>query len=132
MSGPKLLPEIGTGLKGVSKNDRLSSYDQPRKESSFTGEFNAKKQEIASSPGKVGASKVLKLRNNVIKDIKNGTVDESKIMNEIQNAGISDPNAIEAILSPKLNDNIIMYFLNVTKNNTKQAKILAKKFGFEV
>ena len=139
MAGPKLLPEIGTGLgyRNKGKSELGFRGDTPTTKKSTPTEV-VKPQSMEATDKttknkKERFSDVLKLRKDVLKQIKSGQpINEEDLLTQVQGAGISDPDAMEAILSPTLNDNVIKYFLGVTKNNTKQAKTLAKKFGFEV
>ena len=132
MAGPKLLPEIGTGLGNRKKAEPDLGFRDEKVVPTETSKKIDMPKETVANKATEKYSDVLKLRKGVINDLQSGQVDQDEIMARIQNSGISNPDAIEAILSPQLNDNVIKYFLGVTKNNPKQAKVLAKKFGFEV
>ena len=132
MAGPKLLPEIGTGLGNRKKSEPGLGFRSEKTVPTTTPKKIDKSEENIANKKTEKYSDVLKLRKGVINDLQSGQVDQDEIMARIQNSGISNPDAIEAILSPQLNDNVIKYFLGVTKNNPKQVKVLAKKFGFEV
>jgi len=132
MSRPKLMPEMrakipGTGLdKAETKQPTTKPEATPRLVPSSELRKTPVKRQIQ------GINDVMKLRRSVMDDLRSGKVSDQDIMARIQNAGISDPLAMETVLSDTLNDNVIRYFLMNTKNNTKKARALAKKFGFEV
>lgn len=138
MSRPQLLPQIGTGLGSRKKGSVELGFreDVPKAKKGVSQAVAKPKKPLAPKGAPMGSSpdikKVLKVRRGVLNAIQQGKASESDIMATLDASGIKDPLAVETILSAKLNDNVIKYFLNATKNNPKKAKSLAKKFGFEV
>ena len=92
------------------------------------------KQQNAAQPQtqEPNLNQVLRMRKDIFKDLKSGKANGDDLAGKVQNAGIQDPLAIETILSEDLNENVIRYFLGQANNNPKKARMLARKFGFEV
>lgn len=126
MAGPKLLPEIGTGLKNVKQTPITESIAKPEQVAT-----DIQQPEQRRAP-RTSLNQLMKMRRGIINDLSKGTKTEDQILGAIQEAGIQDPETVETLLSTNLNDNVIRFFLKNTKNDPKKAKALAKKFGFEV
>lgn len=124
---PQLLSKMGTGI-GDNKTAAKPNVVTPEK-SPIPGKTTPEKD---TSPKRTPVSDVLKMRKEIMRAAKSGKASMEAVKAKLENSGINDPLAIETILSTRLNDNVIKYFLGATKNNPKKAKALAKKFGFEV
>lgn len=74
---------------------------------------------------------IFKLRQQIQKYSARGKNTQEDIHNQLQRIGVS-PEQIDLIMSNKLTDNIIKYFLSKTNNDPQKAKKLAGKFGYEV
>jgi len=139
MAGPKLLPEIGTGLgyRGKAKAE-LGFRDEkptPPTKKPATPTKVVKKPKVkapkrAPRAVKPGVNDALKLREAIMEASASGEVEQDQIMEVIQNSGFEDPEALEAILGLRLSEKAVRYFLKNTKNNPKKAMKLADKFGY--
>jgi len=139
MAGPKLLPEIGTGLGNRRKAPAgLGFRDEPTPPPTtkkttppkVVTKEKPKPRKRAARAVKPRVNDALKLREEVMAAAASGQVDQDQIMEVIQNSGIEDPEAIEAILGLRLSEKAVRYFLKNTKNNPKKAMKLAGKFGY--
>jgi len=136
MAGPKLLPEIGTGLGNRGKGGpRLGFRDDAPIKKPVAPLKPVKEQrkdtllEDIQAP-KFSVNDAIKLRKEIMQAASSGDVDQDQIMEVIQNSGIEDPDAIEAILGSQLTEKAVRYFLKNTKNDPKKAMKLAGKFGY--
>lgn len=135
MAGPKLLPEIGTGLGNRRKapsglgfrGDPIKKPVVPLKPVA-TQQVQAPKSKRRSSKSSINDA--LKLREEIMAAAANSDTDQDQVLEVLRNSGIEDPEEIEAILGLTLNERAIRYFLKNTKNNPKKAMKLAEKFGY--
>lgn len=134
MYNPKLLPDIGTGASDIS-NDKSPSAPQATVALSPQAPpqiLSDAKPVGVNTPIDENIGKVYRLRKEILRSAKAGKIKPEVVSAIIEKAGIKNPATIETLVSSQLNDNIIRYFLNATKNDPKKAKTLAKKFGFKV
>jgi len=140
MPGPKLLPEIGTEL-GRTTSAAAPIADpvaQPAQQIPQQAAIAPpvvspiQKRRSATRSSKIDLNKLMKMRKKIMNDLEKGIRSEDQVMDEIYASGITDPGAIEVVLSKELTDNVISFFLDRTNNDSKKAFKLARKFGFEV
>lgn len=70
------------------------------------------------------------LRKKFMIQLKSRKITPQQGLTQLQGLGLN-PSAINAIISPKLTDNVVKYFLSMTNNNPKKARAIAKKVGYK-